>query len=263
MSEEKFKCVHSLPGLPSPKGLSPIPSHLASERQELTYLRDGSQGSHLRAVCCAVLWVFTHFPRGAAVLGISGHIVFAPNEMQQVLSGSFACLSHAHHWSLWSSHSLSLCVLCWMWLSHPKCRPILDLGFPQHSYTLLPRDENYSVFLHTTPRPWGSGCRHRSIYRGTSTVSELLFEWHRVALAPAEHGVEVEDQPRSSRFYLNLSGVPDVLSILPFWVSPSEWGSWRVPSRGSKHQVGLVSTPLVIPLSLAFPTGRTLPFLPQ
>lgn len=91
---------------------SPIPSHLASECQELTYPHDGRQGGHLRAVYCAVLWVSTHFPHGAAVLGVSGHIMFTLNEMQQVLSGSFACLSHAHHWSLWSSYSLSLCVLC-------------------------------------------------------------------------------------------------------------------------------------------------------
>lgn len=134
---------HTLSGLPPSKGFIP-PSYPGFWILGAYVFLWGQKGRQSQScmLCCSL--VLTHFPWCVAVLGIPRHIVLVPNGLQQVLSGSFGCLSSTHCWSLCSCYSLSLWGLCRMRLSHPKYRPHLDLGFSQHFWTLLPRHEKHS-----------------------------------------------------------------------------------------------------------------------
>lgn len=122
--------------------------------------------------------VFTHFPCCVAVLGIPRHIVLVPYELEQVLLGSFGCVSHTA--GTYVSVAASHYVVSMERLGLIKCRPCQDLGFSQQFWTLLPRHEKHWL-LSTHSKATENCNRHRSICLTTSQPFQN-YSWNGTIL---------------------------------------------------------------------------------
>lgn len=111
--------------------------------------------------------VLTHFPCCVALLGIPRHIVLVPNELQQVLSGSFGCFSHtagAYIPAVASHCEVSVERLGLI----PNADLVWTLGSPSISGPSYQGMKNILVPLHTHQGHRELECRHKSICLDTS-----------------------------------------------------------------------------------------------
>lgn len=166
--------------------------------------------SGLRAV--VILWVLIFHNYS----GISGHIVLVPNELQQVQSGSFGCLSHlsagANGPATVSSCEVSVECNCLI----PNADFFWTWGFLSISVSSCQNIKNILVPLHVTPRPQGTGGQMQvHLFRYHSAISKLLLEWQHVALAPCWTWSGSEGLARKLQILSQRIWVLDIMFIFP------------------------------------------------